>query len=383
MNGNTVAYVDNENGYTLKTVTVNPSSSSTQITSEKSVDLDRNAQLIAVNGTNIAVLSVLDNNNREIYLYNGSFSQTKEISTDFSDTNVPLHHAEAAFAFTNDYIVTGYDIEKGDNAGTYISIYDATVAGTKKATHTKTNETIGELVALAVNGNYILAGGGGEAAGATGGTAVFQIKADDLSLSKVGDSDNKPTHWMKDNGTYVIESKEAGAEVKIWKWNTNGAPTAVGTIVAAGLNASGTPDLTAIRALQFDPADPNTAYVVSFNGGKVYKVDLATATLTHLFTYSKHFDYPFMAWMVERITNGSGTYFVITGGYGSGRTAPGVALVFKNPPADGSLGAPLSGVTYDGLVRMLRTVRDSKDNLYFAAKDNRASRFAIYRINDD
>ncbi|MDR2150936.1 MAG: hypothetical protein LBO67_09070 [Spirochaetaceae bacterium] len=67
-----------------------------------------------------------------------------------------------------------------------------------------------------MNGNYILAGGGGESGGA-GGTAVFEINPTDLAINKVVNSDGLTTHWMKDNGTYVIESKRVGAVVKIWK----------------------------------------------------------------------------------------------------------------------------------------------------------------------
>jgi hypothetical protein len=365
-NAGTVAYIDNEGGFKLKTVNVN----SAPPAARNSANLALNAQVLTSNGTTTAVLTVLGGDIRKIELYDSNFTLTKTIPTNFSAANVPLHHAEAAFALSGSYVVTGYDNEA--QGKTYISVYDA--VGTKSPTHTETNADIGELVSLALNGNFLIAGG-------DAGTGVYEINPATLAVAKVANSDGEGSHWMKDNGTYVIEPKEAGAKVAIWKWNGASKPAALGTITIPGAGG----DLSAVRALQFDPADSKTAYMVSFTGGQVYKVDLSTASATLLFTYPGHAGNALFAWMIEKVSQPNGEYYVITGGYGSQanpREARGLALVFKNPPLNGGTASPLDAMEYKGLVRMLRTLRGSGDSVYFAAKDRGASEFSIFQISN-
>ncbi|MDR0387482.1 MAG: hypothetical protein LBH57_05555 [Treponema sp.] len=365
-NSNTVAYIDNEGGFKLKTVDVN----NAPLAARNSTNLALNAQVLSSNGTTTAILTALDGDTRKIELYDSNFTLTRTIATNFSAANVPLHHAEAAFSLSGAYVLTGYDNEA--QGKTYISVYDA--LGTKNPTHTETNADIGELVSLALNGNFLIAGG-------DAGTGVYEINPLTLAITKVGNSDGEGSHWMKDNGTYVIESKEAGAKVTIWKWNGASKPTALGTISIPGTEG----DLSAVRALQFDPVDSKTAYMVSFTGGQVYKVDLSSAKATLLFTYPGHAGAALFAWMIEKASHTDGEYFVITGGYGSQanpREARGLALVFKNPPLDGGTASPLEAMEYQGLVRMLRTLRGSGGSVYFAAKDRGASEFSIYQITN-
>lgn len=365
-NINTVAYIDNDGGYKLKTFNVNNAA----LTAQNSANLAQNAQVLAANGTTIAILTVLDGDTRNIELYDSNFTLVKTIATNFSAANVPLHHAEAALALTGSYVVTGYDNEA--QGETYISVYDA--AGTKSPTHTETNADIGELISLALNGNFLIAGG-------DAGTAVYEINPATLALTRITGSDGEGSHWMKDNGAYVIESKESGAKVAIWKWNGASKPTALGTVTILGAGG----DLTAVRALQFDPVDTNTAYMASFIGGQVYKVDLSIARPSLLFTYPSHAGNTLFAWMIEKAPHAGGDYYIITGGYGSQanpREAKGLSLVFKNPPANGGTASPLLAVDSVGLVRMLRILRSSDGSVYFAAKDRGATEFSIYRLNN-
>jgi hypothetical protein len=364
-NANTVAYIDNDGGYKLKTVNINNAA----LAAQNSADLAQDAQVLAANGTSTAILTALDGDTRNIEIYDSNFTLTKTIATNFSAANVPLHHAEAALALTGSYVVTGYDNEA--QGKTYISVYDA--AGTKNPTHTETNTDIGELISLALNGNFLIAGG-------DTGTAVYEINPATLAVTRVTGSDGEGSHWMKDNGVYIIESKESGAKVTIWKWNGASKPSALGTVTIPGADG----DLTAVRALQFDPVDGNTAYMVSFIGGQVYKVDLPTVRPSLLFTYPSHAGNTIFAWMIEKAPHASGDYYVITGGYGSQanpREAKGLSLVFKNPPARGGTASPLLAVDSAGLVRMLRTLRGSDGNVYFASKDRGATEFSVYRLN--
>jgi hypothetical protein len=78
--------------------------------------------------------------------------------------------------------------------------------------------------------------------------------------------------------------------------------------------------------------------------------------------------------MIERENNKGDTYFILTGGHSPNepdRADPGITLVFKNPPSDGSAAVPF--IVQDNQpsrVRTLRTLKDSHGNIYFAAKDS-------------
>jgi hypothetical protein len=362
-----LTYVKAEGGsYALKTLEMDAPDGPAP-----SVEVGDNLTVISAGPGGLAALTAGEGSPRKINLYPDAPGPVKT----FEYPGLPLHHAEAAFALSGPYIIAGWEDEADK---TYIGLY--AVAGGPAPTHTPTEAVLGELISLSIQDTFILAGG-------TGGTAVYRINPADLSLTLVSPPDNQESHWMKNNGAYVLESKADGT-VKVWKWNgPSRPPEAAGSIPAI---EAGTP----IRALQFDPADSATAYMVSFTGGQVYRLDLAELRSRALFTYPKHLkdntSYDFIAWMIEKAAGREGDYYVITGGYGdraNPRGASGVALVFKAPapaPEGGlfeAIGAPLSVEYYTGLVRSLRVLRNSRGNHYYAAKDNRATKLGVYRID--
>jgi hypothetical protein len=367
------AYVDRVAGaYTLKTVHVDrPRKPAAQ------TPLGDNAALVTSletpGGSLVAVLGAGTGGlPRTLRVYDQNL---RPLGKDITFPGAPLNHPEGAVALTEKYLVSGF--AEGDT--TCIGVFD--IRGNRPPSRTDTSALIGRLVTLAAWGDYVIAGG-------SGGTAVYRIESAGMELIPVSASDGKRSHWMKNNGLYVMESKEEGAEVKIWRWG-NGVPEAPGSVTvpdtAAGMSAA------AVKALQFDDEDPHTAYMVSATGGLVYQVDLAGAAVgeaakTLLFSYPKHdagsATHEFFAWMIERVRHSDSSYFVITGGYGSmenPRGAAGVALVFEDP-VPGSV-SPAATVYYGGRVRSLRSLEDSAGNRYFAAKDSPANKLGVYRIN--
>jgi hypothetical protein len=356
-------------------------------------DIGDNVAIVAASTSKIAVLTSGTGAARAVKVYDpssltsvASYDQPYPIAVTGADgtgsyTFGPLHHGEAAFALTDDYLIVGSDNE---TAGTFLEIYD--LATPANNLHVKSPAEVGELVSIAaqkVGGTtFLLLGGGGESGG-KGGTAVYKIVSADPYIEQVVASDGKSNHWIKWNGTYAIESKVDNAEVKVWQWDDGtGKPIAKGSVKVP----NGTVDATTVRALQLDPTAANTAYVASFNGGNVYKVDLATVSGENsakqlLFSYPSHNGEGISAWMIEKVTAGAKDYFILSGGYLSslGRSAPGLALVFEYTP--GAAAIPKSAVYFNGLARMLRTVNDGSGNYFFIAKDARASKLAVQKIN--
>jgi hypothetical protein len=361
------AYVDRVAGaYVLKTINADrPQRPAAQRA------IGDNAALAASDGKTVALLtSGTGGLPRTIRLYDGNL---EPLGNDIIFPGAPLPHPEGAFALADPWLVTGWRDPEADK--TYISVYD--LAGSRPPAHTDTSAVIGNLVTLAARGNYIIAGG-------SAGTAVYQIDPRSLGLSPVSAADGKRSHWMKSSDLYVLESKEAEAEVKVWRWG-DGAPEALGSVTVPDTFSG---SAVAVKALQFD--GPHTACLVSATGGLVYRLDLARAAegesaKTLLFSYPRHdagtTTHEFFAWMIEKVSHSGSDYFVITGGYGSmenPRGAAGVALVFQDP-APGSV-SPVSTVYYPARVRILRVLEDSAGNFYFAAKDTQ-NKLGVYRIN--
>jgi hypothetical protein len=367
---------------------------------EASTGVSVNANTISAIGANIALVSAVGTKVAiltrgtppKVQIYDSSnLSTPSTLNADFPVSSTvgsttynfaTLHHGEAAFALSDDYLFVGSDNE---TVGTYIEVYD--LSGTDHGRiATSTAVGVGELVSIAakkISGEtYLILGGGGEAGGA-GGTGVYKLVnggSGDYSLEQKVAPDGKSSHWIKYNADYAIESKVNDAEVKVWEWTSGGA-TAKGSVKVP----NGTVDATTIRALQFDSADTSIAYVASFNGGYVYKVDLSAvsggdAAKQPIFRYPKHNGLNFMAWMIEKVTVASDDYYVLTGGYdtGGGRANPGVALVFKNPYSQDE--APISANYFSGLVRMLRIIENGGDYFY-VAKDSSASKLSVNSIN--
>jgi hypothetical protein len=384
------AYFVAQNGGKYRLHELTASSGVTLADPSSNADIGDNVAIVAANSSKIAVLT--SGAARKVKVYDpssltsvASYDQPYPIAATGEDgtgsyTFAPLHHGEAAFALTDDYLIVGSDNE---TVGTFVEIYDLTAPANNK--HIKSPAEVGELVSIAaqeVGGTtYLLLGGGGESGGA-GGTAVYKIvTSPSLGIQQVAASDGKSNHWIKWNSSYAIESKVDDAEVKVWQWDATGGAVAKGSVKVP----NGTVDATTVRALQFDPTTPSIAYVASFNGGNVYEVDLATVSGEDsakqlLFSYPSHNGEGISAWMIEKVTAGTKDYFILSGGYLSslGRSAPGLALVFEYTP--GAAAIPKSAVYFNGLARMLRAINDGS-NYFFIAKDNRASKLAVQKIN--
>jgi hypothetical protein len=328
----------------------------------------------------------------------------------------PLHHRDPSLSLTDKYAVVlteddGYFASGG--AQQYVSVYD--IAGNKAAYHANAFQGnagaargaastvlgVGTLMGAAVHGDYIILGG-------SVGTGVFQINASGsaLAISKVGASDTTGNHWFKDNGAYVLEPKNGTGEVKVWKWNTSGAPTAVGTVDVYGTTGS-------VQALCFDPDNSAKAYfynkiATSADYGAVYSVDLGAAALTK----TKLFSFPKVViqisgrggsayyqcemsgtWTIEKQSAGADNYYVLSGSYSYGTSASaatiGGVFTVKNPPSGASIGGVYTdsatatldarvtetrfSAPYNTAVRTLKTFKSATGDVYFAAKNYTAN----------
>jgi hypothetical protein len=337
-----------------------------------------------------------------VKIYNASnLSLVKEFPLappDADDRTVePLHHRDPSLAISDKYAVVateddGFFSEGG--AQQYISVYD--IAGSKAASHTRVysgekngprgNSGFGALMGVAVNGDYVLAGG-------ASGTVVYKIE-DDLTLTEAAVSDGVGNHWFKDNGSYVLESKSNTGTVKIWKWNGTAAPTAVATVDINGVTITPSAGGGSVQALAFDPKNP-VAYVYckaaregstgrgtvgpSPNAGNVYELDLATGALTVLFNFEEYNGQPLTGlWTIEKQSSGSDTYYVFSGSIGT--PAEGCVLTVKNPasgetiPANSpKVRAELFAAPYATAVRTLKTFKTGNGDVYFAAKNYTSS----------
>jgi hypothetical protein len=336
----------------------------------------------------------------------------------------PLHHRDPSLSLTDNYAVVLTEDDgffSGGAAQQYLSVYD--IAGLKEAFHARAyagnpggpnggsnpDIGVGALMGAVVNGDYIILGG-------SAGTAVFKIDADgdSIAVSKAaGSADAVGNHWFKDNGEYVLESKSNTGTVKVWKWNGDDAPTAVGTVDVNGNNSG------SVQALCFDPDNSAAAYFYQKAGpgtGNVYSVDLSDPALakTTLFSFpnvviqvlgrgtSDYYQCGLTGlWTIEKQSDGADTYFAFSGSYsytpngGSPVTVGGV-LTVKNPPAGGVVGgiytsssvAELdSRVTeerfaapYGTAVRTLKTFKNSGGDIYFAAKNYTANGVSYYKL---
>jgi hypothetical protein len=420
----TMVYVGERSGasYSLNRVDIN------EPTSQISQKIGSNVAVIAADtgGSRIGIIQAVE---RGYEAFAGSYTKiynakTLELLNTFplappaagGRIIEPLHHRDPSLSLTDKYAVVlteddGYFASGG--AQQYVSVYD--IAGNKTAYHANAFQGnsgaargaastvlgVGTLMGAAVHGDYIILGG-------STGTAVFQINASGsaLTISKVTNADTTGNHWFKDNGVYVLEPKSNTGEVKVWKWNTSGAPTAVGTVDVYGATGS-------VQALCFDPDNPAKAYffnkVTSTDYGAVYSVDLSSSALTK----TKLFSFPRVViqvsgrggsayyqcemsgtWTIEKQSDGSDTYYVFSGGYsytpsGGASTTVGGVLTVKNPSSTGSIGGSYTDSTtatldakvtetrfsapYNTAVRTLKTFKSASGDIYFAAKNYTAS----------
>ena len=327
----------------------------------------------------------------------------------------PLHHRDPSLALGDNYAVVLTEDDgffTGGGPQQYVSVYD--IAGDKGASHTPAFSGagggprgaanpalgIGVLMGALVNGDYLLLGW-------SSGTAVFRIDAGgaELAITRLTDSDGQGNHWFKDNGAYVLESKSGSGTVKVWKWG--GVPRALGTVDINGNNSGN------VQALCFDPDSPALAYFyckaaasaagsvpASPNSGNVYSVDLEAETLRPVLRFkfpslvirvgSAYYN-PVLTglWTIEKQTPATDEFFVFSGAYsytpeGGGPVTVGAVLTVKNPAEGETIGGVYRGADstldpklreerfnapYNTAVRTLKTFKNSKGNLYLAAKN--------------
>jgi hypothetical protein len=242
-------------------------------------------------------------------------------------------------------------------------------------------DTATDIVGVVTKGNFAIISNG-----SNHGAGVYQINASGaaITLEEVAaPDDTKETAWLLTNGTYVLETCETGAWMRIWKWNGSTAPTAVGII--DGLDGT-------VRAVTFDSADPAIAYHLDRTTREISRIDLAVATRTKLFKFSEYdagANAPMSGenklvttqsvWNIQKETLGGADYYVLGGGLGSNQRNNGGVFVLKNPPTDGTTDIKDSVATYlqtatswlnfttVGSVRSTRTFV-AGSNTYYVAK---------------
>ncbi|MDR3325074.1 MAG: hypothetical protein LBS82_03670 [Spirochaetaceae bacterium] len=358
---------DFQKSYTLKAVDVaNPTET------KHSERIGYNAAVMQVNNVEGTIAVIAGNRNDEdseyvdvkLQIYNSSLTKLKEF--DFGDTSAATQAKKGAngqYQFTTLFDETrGASLAIGDKYAAIIWLDDNdtwTVQGGRGATkqayvgiyniatgaskhfqmltptggaapgNALATSGIGSPSSLATRGNYLIVGG-------AVGSAAFSI-ADDLSLTRVVANDNKPSHWMRDNGSYVMDS--AIATVKAWKWNGASAPTCK---VIDGMGEGAAQNRGYLRIWSTDPDDPKTAYSYSKNmttGNGVYKLDLDAGTKTFLFSPSypdrdNGGDYYTPSpWGIDVFKKGSDTWFILAGGASGTNLATVVAL--RNPSTKG------------------------------------------------
>jgi hypothetical protein len=199
-------------------------------------------------------------------------------------------------------------------------------------------DTATDIVGVVTKGDYAIISNG-----SNHGAGVYRINASGaaITFTEVTAPDSEvETAWLLTNGSYVLETCETGAWMRIWKWNGSAAPTAVGTI--DGLDGT-------VRAVTFDSADPAIAYHLDRTSREISRINLATATKTTLFKFSEYDagdNAPMSGanklvttqsvWNIQKETLGGADYYVLGGGLGSNQRNNGGVFVLKNPPTDGT-----------------------------------------------
>jgi hypothetical protein len=414
VDSHTVAYVGERTGtnYKLNKVDLD------EPTVKTSRDIGGNVAVITAGGGNIALIQAIEHGyeafaGQYTKVYDaGSLDLLKTVPLAPPDADgrvvEPLHHRDPSLALSDKYVAVATEDDgffSSGGAQQYISVYE--IAGSKsshKRVYSGTSggargtSDIGALMGVAINGDYLLVGGGS-------GTEVYKIDSGTLALTKVTDSDGAGNHWFKDNGVYVLESKSNAGTVKVWKWNGDAAPTALGTIDVNGTNSG------SVQALAFDADNPAKAYFYAkVAGGNVYSVDLTDPSLTKTQEFSfpnavitvsgrggsASYEVPLITglWTIEKQTSGGHSYYVFSGSY-SYTPAAGAAVsnggvfIITDPPRGATIantaaaGDPPAANPYvtvedftapwNTAVRTLKTFKSNTGDLYFAAKNYTAN----------
>ena len=322
---------------------------------------------------------------RNIVIYNADLQ--KEMEFPFGDPTgayaQPLSHREPGLAFTDKYVVAGWNDNDGVTKGEmYITVYVLADGKTGRIQVTN-NLGIGSLSALAVNGDYIIAGGSTATTICkinTGAAVTIEPVAGATTIAAGGGC-----HWIKSNERYALESVQGKGTVRVWKWQENSVPVLAGTVSFNG-DTSGS-----VQAMSFGVDDPGNAYifgkVAGGSVGKAYKIDLAalsgggtTALTTPVFTKTTFgTESTGQMWIIERAEKDGDVYYALAGGVGANENGPSGFLFLKNPASDGGDYADNSPVvTYNSfnwfwtLVRSARLLKNDKGDIFFVAKNHAA-----------
>jgi hypothetical protein len=249
----------------------------------------------------------------------------------------PLGHREPTLVLTDRYAIAGWQDKAPvdtDPAPNFISIYSR---GDGRAGHIPVsgdtvNLNIGNLTGFAAQGDYIILGG-------SAGTRALRINPSGTSITTtVLDSVPPQTpgsHWIQDNGRYVLESVEGNGTVRVWKWNGADPPSLVGVLSADASSGN-------VQALSFDNENHDQAYllgkVAGANAGNVYRIDLANARAVKLFTIPEAVAGGALTglWTIQAERSGADTWYIVGGAIGVAPNDKNGVLVIKNPPTDGS-----------------------------------------------
>ncbi|MDR0663456.1 MAG: hypothetical protein LBF80_05185, partial [Spirochaetaceae bacterium] len=247
----------------------------------------------------------------------------------------PLNHREPIVALTDKYAFAGWEDKSpvaADPAPNFIGVYSIAdgKSGHIPISGDAGNLNIGNLTGFAAQGDYIIAGG-------SAGTKVLKINASaqTITAAVVGSvaAQTPGSHWIQDNGKYVLESVEGNGTVRIWKWNGGDAPSLVDVVTVDATSGS-------VQAVSFDNENQERAYllgkVANANAGNVYRINLATAQAVKLFNVPGFEGGGALTgmWTIQVETDGADTWYIMSGNVAGTPERNGV-LVIKNPPTDG------------------------------------------------
>jgi hypothetical protein len=274
----------------------------------------------------------------------------------------------------------------GNNNGTrqtYVGIYNIVTGASKHfpmltpdggtaPDNALVTSGIGSPSSLATRGDYIIVGGGSK-------SAAFSI-ASDLSLTMVGTAADGASHWMRDNGYYVMDA--AMFKIKAWKWNGNSVPTCQ-VIEGLGVMDSGAANARAhVRIICFDQDDTKIAHIyakytptgqttASNLGG--YRLNLDTGEKTYLFgppTFTIN-NAPYAMsgfWGIDVFRDGDDYIYVLGGGTADNATV----VAFKYPAEDGAASPTITPEWTLELGSSVHVVKVFKvgDRFFVVAKDD-------------
>jgi hypothetical protein len=248
----------------------------------------------------------------------------------------PLNHREPIIALTDRYAIAGWQDKPPadtDPAPNFISIYSLEngKSGHIPISGDTANLNIGNLTGFAAQGDYIIAGG-------SGGTKVLKLDATgaDITATVVNTiaMQTPGSHWIQNNGRYVLESVEGNGTVRVWKWNGAASPSLTGVVTADAVSGS-------VQAVSFDNENQERAYllgkVADANAGNVYSLDLAAARATKLFNIPASVAGGTLTgmWTIQVESSGADTWYIAGGAIGAAPNDKNGVLVIKNPPTDG------------------------------------------------